>query len=82
MAKKEDLQDWVHDALRAHGGRAKLVDVAKHIWAAHEADLKLSGNLLYTWQYDVRWAALLLRKKRVMKSAEVSPSGTWELADT
>jgi hypothetical protein len=81
LAKKDDLQDWVRDALRARGGRAKLVDVAKHIWLHHEEDLKASGNLLYTWQYDMRWAALVLRKKGIMNSANVSPSGTWELVE-
>ena len=81
MATKEDLQDWVIHGLRANGGRAKLVTVAKHIWVEHEEELKNSGNLLYTWQYDMRWAALVLRKKKIMKSAISSPSGIWELAE-
>lgn len=31
MATKLDLQDWVIDALKALGGSARLVEVAKHI---------------------------------------------------
>ena len=57
MATKHDLQDWVRDALHDNGGRARLVEVAKFIWANHETQLKASGDLLYTWQYDMRWAA-------------------------
>ena len=79
MATKLDLQDWVTDALRANGGTARLVDVAKFIWAHHEAQLKASGDLLYTWQYDMRWAANVLRRKGVMKPVAASPTGVWQL---
>ena len=79
MATKEDLQSWVTKALKDNGGSAALVQVAKHIWDHHETDLKQSGNLLYTWQYDMRWAANVLRHSKVMKSIDISPRGTWEL---
>ncbi len=80
MATKEDLQDWVHQALKASGGRGSIVDIAKHIWSNHEADLKRSGNLFFTWQYDMRWAGNVLRRKGIMRASEVSPAGVWELA--
>lgn len=80
MATKHDLQDWVRDALRDNGGKARLVEVAKFIWRHHEAQLKVSGDLLYTWQYDMRWAANVLRRKGVMKPVAASPTGVWELA--
>ncbi|MDR2239009.1 MAG: hypothetical protein LBE33_01020 [Zoogloeaceae bacterium] len=80
MATKEDLQDWVSAALLALGGSARLVEIAKHIWAHHEVELRHSGNLFFTWQYDMRWAANQLRRKRVMKAADISPIGVWELA--
>lgn len=79
MATKHDLQDWVQDALRELGGSAPLVDVAKTIWKKRESDLRASGDLFYTWQYDMRWAANRLRRAKKMKSAEVSPVGLWEL---
>lgn len=81
MATKQDLQDWVVEALRTNGGRATLVEVAKHIWKSHERDLRSSGDLFYTWQYDMRWAANGLRRRNIMKAAEVSPNGVWELAE-
>jgi hypothetical protein len=80
MAVKEDLQTWVVDALQALGRRATVVEVSRHVWAQHEAELRTSGDLFYTWQYDIRWAAHQLRLHGVLKPAEVSPRGIWELA--
>ncbi len=80
MAHKTDLDDWVRIAIEASGGSASIVDVAKHIWTNHQRDLERSGNLLFTWQYDMRWAANRLRRRGVMKNVNASPSGTWELA--
>ena len=48
MATKKDLANWVYQALKANGGSASLVEVAKHIWAHHETDLKAAGDLFYT----------------------------------
>ena len=79
VADKDDLKGWVVDAIRAHGGNARLIEVAKHIWQNHNEELKRSGDLFYTWQYDMRWAATVLRKSGVMKSAEMSRAGRWEL---
>ena len=62
MLNKSELKKWVKDALRQHGGTASLLDVAKHIWTNHESDLRASGDLFYTWQYDMRWACTDLRK--------------------
>jgi hypothetical protein len=80
MLNRHDLQKPVEEAIRAHGGSASLVQVCKHIWENYEADLQRSGDLLYTWQYEVRHAASLLRKAGLMKAADVSPKGIWELA--
>ena len=80
MVTKEDLPNWVAEAIKSHGGSAKLLDVAKHIWAHHESELALSGDLFYKWQYDMRWAANKLRNNGIMKSEDDSPAGVWELA--
>jgi hypothetical protein len=79
MATKQDVTDWVVAALAAQGGRASLVNVAREIWRVHESELRLSGDLFYTWQYDMRWSANVLRRKRVLKSAETYAQGVWEL---
>ncbi len=80
MATREDLQEWVIEALREHGGSARVFDVCKYIWDTYENELKQSGRLLYTWQYDVRWAAQKLRDSGVMKPVHGSKSRPWELA--
>ncbi|RXJ69358.1 hypothetical protein CRV08_04970 [Halarcobacter ebronensis] len=79
MATKNDLQDWVFNALKALDGKGTIVQVAKHIWENHSDDLKSSGDLFYTWQYDIRWAATELRKTNKILPAEKSPKGQWAL---
>jgi hypothetical protein len=77
---KEGLRDWVFRALTDNGGRATLVEVCREIWKTHENDLRDSGDLFYTWQYDVRWAATELRKTGIMRESHDSPRGVWELS--
>jgi len=79
VATKPDLTDWVCEALRHYGGRVKLVDVAKYIWQRYQTTLEASGDFLFTWQYDMRWAANELRRRGVMRVTDVSPRGIWEL---
>ena len=79
MVTKGDLVDWVVEALKSAGNSGSLLYVAKHIWANHEQELKTSGNLFYTWQYDMRWAATELRRRGVMVSAEEDRRGKWTL---
>ena len=79
MATRNNLYDWVHEALMELGGSGTIVQIAKEIWKSHKEDLQKSGDLFYTWQYDMRWAANKMRKNGVMKSASVSPHGIWEL---
>ena len=79
MASREDLQDWVVEALKSIGGTGTIVEVAKHIWDNHNSDLKESGDLFYTWQYDMRWAATKLRNSNKILPAEVSQKGEWRL---
>jgi hypothetical protein len=81
MARKQDLETWVAEALRSAGGSARLIEIARRIWEARETELRRSGDLFYTWQYDMRWAANQLRRKGIMKSTNASPIGVWEIAD-
>ena len=61
MATRDTLVDWVYNAVEENGGRTSLVSVAKHIWDHHERELRNSGDLFYTWQYEMRWAGQRLR---------------------
>lgn len=79
MATRLDLQDWIVEALKQNGGSGTIVDVAKHIWKKHNQELQSSGDLFYTWQYDMRWAATKLRESEQILPAEVSERGQWRL---
>lgn len=76
---KKDLANAVVDALKANGGRASILAVAKHIWTNHKQNLEASGDLFFTWQYDMRWAANLLRRRGIMKAVDDSLPHAWEL---
>jgi hypothetical protein len=77
MVKREDIQDWVVAALKDHNGSASIVQVARHIWMHHEKELQTSGDLFFTWQYDMRWACTRLREHKVVQAAEISKRGQW-----
>lgn len=79
MASRLELQDWVIEALKANGGSGTIVQVAKHIWSNHEHELKASGDLFFTWQYDMRWACTRLRERKIVQPAEISARGEWKL---
>ncbi len=64
MAARKDFQKWVLSAIKAGGGSATILDVAKHIWKNHEKEIKSSENMFFKWQYDMRWAATVLRKEK------------------
>jgi hypothetical protein len=63
MVTRDKLKVWVLDALKIHGGTARVPDIAKYIWDNHETELRKSGDLFYTWQYAMRWAGQILQKE-------------------
>ena len=81
MATKQDLMPWVIEALEELRGKGTVVQVCKVVWRRHELDLRNSGDLFYTWQYDIRWAAQKLRDVgRLKPMGERRPGRPWELA--
>ena len=77
MSEREILKDWIIDALNAEGGSARVVDVCKQIWKRHEDDLRAAGDLFYTWQYEVRWAAQMLRDEGRLEGTPSKRRGWW-----
>jgi hypothetical protein len=77
MLTRDDFMAWVIEALNAHGGTATVLDVSRHVWKLHEAELRAAGDLFYTWQYDIRWAATKLRRQHKMR--EAVPGLPWAL---
>ncbi len=70
MAKiltKNDLPNIIVEALRGMpNNEAYIIEIAKYIWKKHQKDLENSGSLLFTWQYDMRWAGKNLNTKGKM----------------
>jgi hypothetical protein len=80
MSKRDIFLDWIIDAIRAHGGSAKIAVICKHVWDNHENDLRRMGDMLYTWQYDIRWAGLKLRQNGRLRPSNQTPKGIWILS--
>ena len=76
---KEMLPDLLYGILRDMGGHGSIISICKRFWSEYENELRNSGDLFYTWQYDIRWAATTLRKTGRMIDAKASPSGVWEI---
>ena len=51
------------EALKAHGGLAHPIDVAKFIWLNYQDELQGAGDLFYTWQHEVQSAVEDLRRE-------------------
>ncbi len=81
MATRRDLMDWVVDALRDNGGQASIVEIARHMWNHREDDLRGSGDLFFTWQYDMRWAADHLRREGRLRPKPKGDRGPWHLVN-
>lgn len=79
MADKSDLQIWVLESLRFLGGTGSVIEVCKHVWQVHEADLRASGDLFYLWQYDIRWAAQALRDRGLLERVDGDRNQPWTL---
>lgn len=77
---REIMTDWVVEALRQLGGRGTILDIARRVWKKHEKDIRAAGDLLYSWQYELRWAGALLRTEGVLLPAAAAPRGVWVLA--
>ena len=79
MATRLDMMDWLQKLLKKSGGEATILYLAQEIWADYEHEIRSSGKFLYTWQYDMRWAAYELRKQGKLAPADTTPKGTWAL---
>ena len=77
MSGRNILKEWVLEALHSLGGQAKVIQVAQRIWEQHKDELDEAGNLFYTWQYDMRWAAKVLRDEGRLMPAKDVPRGIW-----
>ena len=80
MATREDMKGWIITCLKSRGGSGWPREVSQYVWENYEAQLRGSGDLLYTWQYDIRWAAQKLRNEGILKPVHGRRDLPWELA--
>lgn len=74
------MKDWVVDALRSLGGTGSILEVSRFVWLAHEQEIRAEGDLLFEWQYELRWAADALRREGKLLPTSDLQRGTWGLA--
>jgi hypothetical protein len=77
---REIVKTWGEDAIRELGGSAPILEICKKVWHRHEHEIRQIGDLLYEWQYELRWAGDILRREGVIRPADSSPRGVWELS--
>ena len=85
---RQDLPNLLYETIKSLGGKAVMIDIFREFWKLYSKQIRQSGDLFYTWQYDIRWAATKLRKQNKMKPAStkenpkglnMSPKGIWEI---
>jgi len=81
MGAREMMTAWVLEALRSRDGSATILEISKEIWRRHEEEIRGTGDLMYEWQYEMRWAGDLLRRQGVLSPARDTPRGTWRIAE-
>lgn len=79
MKTRKDLCPWIVEALMTLNGTAKIAKVKELILEQHGQELRDSGNLFYTWNEDVFWAATQLRAKGILKKASATSKSVWAL---
>ena len=79
MIDRDKLSDWIRQALQMLGGTGGVMEVSKLVWDNHKSEIEASKDGLYTWQYDLRWAAQQMRKDGRLKSSGSSERGKWML---
>ena len=77
---REMMTEGVVEALTQLGGRGTILEISRRVWDHHEPDIRAAGDLLYEWQYELRWAGDILRRDAVLRPTEDVPRGIWELA--
>tara|TARA_B100001964_G_C13830327_1_gene421312 strand:+ start:323 stop:589 length:267 start_codon:yes stop_codon:yes gene_type:complete len=76
---KKDMICILVDALEFLQGKGTIVQVSKVIWENYNKELKSSGDIFYTWQYDMRWARHKLQKEGKLDTHMVNGRSIWEL---
>ena len=77
--RRDDLPDLLYRNLDELGGEATVVEAAAWFWSRYDKELRNSGHLFYTWEFDLKKAAESLRRDHRMVEAFDCPENVWEL---
>ncbi|KRF11302.1 hypothetical protein ASG90_16185 [Nocardioides sp. Soil797] len=72
------LSSWILEALGVCGPSASPLQVAKVVWSRHEQDLRATGDLLFTWQLDLRTTAEAMAAEGTLS---IASSGAWTVSE-
>jgi hypothetical protein len=81
LIRKQDMALLVCDALESRGGKGTIVEVATFIWENYKDELEASGEIFYTWQYDMRWARHRLSEKGKLITKSRGRESVWVLVN-
>ena len=76
--KRQDLKPWIVEAIKANNGKAAIFQICQYIWDNYHHRISADKKLLYTWQYEIRWAAHSLRNEGVIEIGQFK-RGVWSL---
>jgi hypothetical protein len=76
---RKEFSPWVIAALENHSGTANIFQISKYVWDNYHHIISQDSKMLYTWQYELRWAIQNLKKELKIQHKEKSIRGTWEL---
>ena len=79
MITRTMLKDWIVDAVRENRGSATYVEMNRYIWSNHENELRDSGDMFFTWQFDVRWAYKELVLSGILTRKRQGRYSVWSL---
>jgi hypothetical protein len=75
---RQDFKPWILEALRDHGGKAEIFQISRFIWDNYHHKISRDNKILYTWQYEIRWAALSLRDNGLIELGKFK-RGVWSM---
>lgn len=76
---RNDTVQLVCEALDSLGGEGTIVEATEVIWKNYKDDLESSGDISYTWQYDMRWARHKLSKTGKLTTETRGRESIWKL---
>lgn len=73
---RHDFKPWIMEALDSNGGRAGIFQIARFIWDNYHHKISRDKKILYTWQYEMRWAAQSLKDDGLIELGKFK-RGVW-----